>query len=180
MEKVPVDQLLRLEISACHRNCPKTIIIQPSLRTFSQWQVYLMPTKGFFKSAILTFAIYFNNYPKAIPQVTFQTGVFHPLISHNSSSPNFDLAALVPDWNVQIRVFTILNAIYEAFIDIPVPPRPANPEAAALLRSDREAYARKVLELLPRRDGYTGNDELDKPVSWTQGKEQMLNTRAAV
>jgi ubiquitin-protein ligase len=177
MEKVPPDQLLRLELSACHRNCPKAIIIQPSLRTFSHWQVYLMPTKGFFKTAILTFAINFTNFPKAIPQVTFQTGVFHPLINY-ATTASFDLPSLIPDWSVQTHVFTVLTAIYEAFLDIPIPARPANPEAAALLTKDREGYAKRALEMLAPRDGYLGNDEHDKPHSWNQAKEQMLNVRA--
>jgi ubiquitin-protein ligase len=149
MERVAFDERIQIELAACHRNCNKGIVIQPSLRDLTRWQAYLMPSTGPFRSSILAFAIYFQNFPNAVPRIDFQTGVFHPLISYlTSGSTNFDIQALFPEWSAHNRVHELLTAIYQAFVDIPTPAKCPNPEAVKLLKQDKELYARRAREML--------------------------------
>jgi ubiquitin-protein ligase len=178
MDRIAFDQLIQMELAACHRHCNKGIVIQPSLRDLAVWQVYLMPSAGPFRSTILAFAIYFRNYPNAVPQIDFQTGVFHPLISYASSgSTNFDTQALFPEWSIQTRVHTLLTAVYQAFVEVPTPGKCPNPEAAKLVKQDKEMYARKVRELLPGFDVSTIEQrELNTPKKWSTQRENLINS----
>jgi ubiquitin-protein ligase len=181
LDRIVFDQLIQTELAACHRHCNKGIVIQPSLRSLTTWQVYLMPSAGPFRSAILAFAIYFKNYPNAVPQIDFQTGVFHPLINYSSSSDtNFDAQALFPEWSAQTRVYSLFNAIYEAFVNPPTPARCANPDAAKLLKQDKEQYGRRAREALPAFDPATVEQrELNSPKKWTAQRESLVAVLAA-
>jgi ubiquitin-protein ligase len=181
MERLAFDQLIQLEFAACHRHCHKGIVIQPSLRSLATWHVYLMPHSGIYRAAIMAFAIYFNNYPHSAPQIDFQTGVLHPLISSaGSGAPTFDAQALVPEWSLQTRVYALLNAVYDAFVDVPAPLKCANPDAARLIRQDRDAFARRARDALPQCDAtVVEQKELNTPRKWGAHRESIAAAIAA-
>lgn len=172
---LPLEKFLQLELSSCHRNCNKGIIIQPSLRNFSQWQVYIFPSEGVFKSCILTFFIYFNNFPSNVPEVIFQSGVFHPYVDH--STFRFDTSPFFTEWNVQTRVYLLLNSIYDSFIDIPKPQgNSANLEAVRYLQKSLNAYEKRALEELPKHEEPNNQNEINTPKRWNAQKEKLMNS----
>ena len=178
MDPSAIDSLLRLELEACHRNCPKGIIIQPSLRSLAHWQVYLMPASGVFKSSILTFAIYLKDYPNSVPLIDFQSGVLHPLISYGLSNSNFDVRALVPEWSMKVRVHTLLTAVYESFIEIPE--QGVNSEAVKLLKQGMPAFTKRAMEMLPKQDPPGEARELNTPKKWNGQKESLSVSMFAI
>lgn len=174
---LPFPIVISNELELCFKNCYKSILIQPSLRTLNQWQVYLFPKSGVFKSTILTFFIYFKNFPAQAPQVDFQTGVFHPHIDFSTSK--CDVASIIGEWNSQIKVYTLLNRIYDTFVDLtPLingqQQQFYNMEAAKLLKNGLEIYSKKALELLPKNDELIENKELNTPKRWNQMKEKLV------
>jgi ubiquitin-protein ligase len=139
-----------------------------------------MPQSGVFRAAIMAFAVYFNDYPHSAPQVDFQTGVFHPLISYTASATtNFDVQALVPEWSLQTRVYSLLNAIYDAFVDVPTAQKCLNPEAARLLKQDKDAFARRAREGLPHCNAtVVEQKELNTPKKWGSHRESIATALA--
>lgn len=172
---IPIPKYLMLELSSCHKNCNKGIIIQPSLRNYSQWQIYFFPSSGVFKSCILTCLIEFRNYPQEVPIVIFQSGLFHPYVDH--STFRYDTTPFFKEWNLQNRISSLLNAIYDSFIDIPLPQMPCvNPEAAKLLRQDKNIYEKRALEELPAiEDPSQAQNAINKPKRWNDRNEELLN-----
>lgn len=170
----PIEKLLQLELASCHRNCNKGIIIQPSLRNSSQWQIYIFPSSGVFKSCILTFFIYFNNFPAEVPEIIFQSGVVHPNVDH--SSFKYDTTPFFTEWSLQTRVYTLLNSIYESFIDIPKPKNAANPEAVRYLEKNLNVYEKKALEELPKHEDPNNQNEINTPKRWNVQKERLMKS----
>lgn len=166
-----MDEVLRVELDGCVRNCPKGVIVQPSVRKSTQWHVYLMPERGVFRCATITCAIYFDRFPDTAPQIDFQSGVFHPLVNPRSST--FDIDAIFPTWTSRTRVHTLLTAIYDAFIDIPLPEKAANPEAVQHIRHDRNIFANKAIGMLQKPDSPMAARELNTPERWNPQKEEL-------
>lgn len=173
---LPFSIVISNELDLCISNCYKSILVQPSLRTMKQWQVYLFPTTGIFKSVSITFFIYFEDFPNRPPQVHFQTGVFHPNV--DVSSLKYDTNAVIGEWNSQMRVYTLLNSIYDSFIDftpmINGQQQFYNNEAAKLLKSRFEIYSKKALEIFPKNNDLTENNELNTPKGWNKKKEKIM------
>ena len=96
--------LIRLELVAAQKNCLKGIIIQPSLSSQLQWQVFLMPQSGVFKNNILTFLVNLDKCPRKVPRIIFQSGLFHPLIDPTSSI--FDTSDFASEWNIKIHIYS--------------------------------------------------------------------------
>ena len=171
----PIEKFLQLELASCHRNCNKGIIIQPSLRNNNQWQIYIFPSSGVFKSCILTFFVYFNNFPTEVPEVLFQSGVVHPYVDH--SSFRYDTSPFFTEWNLQTRVYSLLNSIYESFIDIPKPKDgAANPEAVRYLEKGLNVYEKRALEELPKHDDPNNQNEINTPKRWNAQKEKLMKS----
>lgn len=171
----PIEKFLQLELASCHRNCNKGVIIQPSLRNNSQWQVYIFPSTGIFKSCILTFFIYFNNFPSEVPEIVFQSGVFHPYVDH--STFRFDTTPFFTEWNLQTRVYSLLNSIYESFIDIPKPKEgAANLEAVRYLEKGLNVYEKRALEELPKHEEPNSQGEVNIPKRWNVQKENLMKS----
>ena len=171
MDFLPLPKLIQLELESCYTNCYKNILIQPSIRNLKQWQVYLFPTSGVFKSFTLTFYISFDNYPRSPPLVTFQSGLIHPYIDPSSK---FDVKLLFNGWNPQIRVYSVLNSIYDSFIEVPIPQGNCpNMEAVKYLKQGTEAYSKKALDQLPKIK-IDDNRELNEPKKWNPFKEKLV------
>lgn len=171
---VPLDKILQYELQACHKNCPNTIIIQPSLKTLSQWQVYIHLTSGVFKSCTITFVLFMERIPKEAPYVVFQSNVFHPLIEQGSSK--FEVSTICPEWNNESRIYNLLNSIYDSFISIPVVQSGynPNPEASKLYQQDLKLYSKKALEMLQKPESPNDQTELNSPKRWNQVRENAI------
>jgi ubiquitin-protein ligase len=137
----------------------------------------LMPWEGVFKSCALLFRIDFEDYPNAIPKITFQSGVLHPYVSNSPSGSNFDVHALVPEWSLGTRVYSLLNAILDCFIEIPVPQKAFNPDAVRYFKEGPDVFAKKALEMLPSTDKIAAESEFDLPKGWTRQREQLIAGR---
>ncbi|OHT08872.1 Ubiquitin-conjugating enzyme family protein [Tritrichomonas foetus] len=169
----PIEKVIQLELSSCHSNCNKGIMIQPSLRNITQWQIYFFPASGVFKSCILTCFIYFDNFPNDVPQVVFQSGVVHPYVDH--STFRYDTSPFFTEWNLQTRVYSLLNSIYDSLVDIPLPTKIcANQEAARFLKQGVSTYEKKALEELPRSEDPNNQNEINTPKRWNATKEKLM------
>ena len=160
------DHLLLLEFNSCVEQLPKDIIIQPSLRTFKQWQVFMTPTNGPYSGKTLSFNIHFTKYPQQVPTVIFQSNVVHPLIDPNSST--FKTTALLSEWTKDTRVHELISLIYNSFLEIPKND-PVNPDAEILLKGTARD---QILSQIAMPDP-SENKEHNTPKKWTQQKELL-------
>jgi ubiquitin-protein ligase len=174
MDDVLLHRALQYELALCHRHCYKWILIQPSLSKCTEWQVILMPSEGVFKGCTLIFGIYFNQFPKATPLISFQSGVLHPCINY-SNSANFDVNEVFPAWAIGSRVYDLINAVFASFIEIPIPQKPANPDAVKLLKQGSDAFAQRARELLPAPELPSEDSRFNQPKGWTPRKEKLLH-----
>jgi ubiquitin-protein ligase len=169
------ERLIVQEFKACTQKLRKGILVQPSVSTILQWQVTLMPTAGPFTDQILTAWVTFENFPASVPRITFQPGVIHPLI--DPSSARFRTSEMFPEWNVAIRVHSLLNAVFDSFVD-PSPGRPkaaADPDAAALLRQGADVFAQRALRSLPAPPDPAERNEMNVPRRWGNQKERVAH-----
>lgn len=163
-----IDQTLFLEYQACLEQLPKEIVIQPSLKTIYQWQVYMTPSAGFYNGKILTFNIHLEKHPKQIPDVVFQSGIVHPLIEPHSTA--FASNLLITEWNRYSRVYELLQAIYNAFVEIPQIKQAPNPDAYKILQSpDAKNTILSTLKTPPPGE----NSEHNIPKKWNVQKEKL-------
>ena len=162
------EYLLTLEFNSCVEQLPKEIIIEPSLRTFKQWQVFMALSAGPYAGKIITFNIHFDKYPQQVPDVIFQSGVVHPLIDSNST--NFRTNLLVNDWNRYTRVHDLISQIHQSFLEIPSIKNAPNPEAESLLKD--KAALNQILSQIVTIDT-NENQEHNTPKKWTTQKEKL-------
>ena len=174
------ERLILQDFKACTQHLRKGILVQPSVTNIFQWEVILMPSSGFFKDQILTCLVIFDNFPAQVPRVVFQSGILHPLIYPQNHV--FDTSEMFKEWNVTNRVYTLLNYIYDSFLDISVPggKEVPNQEAAALLRKGNEYFMRKAMESLPEPPHPTERSELNIPPRWNQQKERVARILATI
>ena len=162
------DHLLLLEHKACVEQLPKEIVVQPSLRTFKEWQVFMFLPSGPYSGKIISFSIHFEKYPQQIPDVIFQSGFVHPLIDPNSNS--FKSQILFGDWNRYSRVHDLISQIYHSFLEIPTVKQPVNPSAETLL-NNKSMFA-QVLKQITTIDP-NESEEQNTPKKWTSQKEKL-------
>jgi ubiquitin-protein ligase len=162
------DHLLLLEYNACVEQLPKDIIIQPSLRTFKQWQVFISPTNGPYSGKTLAFNIHFVKYPQQVPTVIFQSNVVHPLI--DASSSQYKTTALIKEWTKDSRVHDLILMIFNSFLEIPTNKEPVNPDADLLLKG--QTTLSQILMQIGVPDP-AENREHNTPKKWTQQKELL-------
>lgn len=169
------EQMISKEFQACTRHLRKGIIVQPSVTSVFRWQVTLMPRKGFFQDRILTCLLLFDNFPASVPKVVFQSETFHPMIDPYTNQ--FDCSKAFSEWNVSIRVYTLINYVFDSFVDVTVPENHSvpNQEAAKLLRQGGDAFRRKALKLLHEPLDPTEKNELNVPRHWSAQKERISN-----
>ena len=163
------------EFHACTRHLRKGIIVQPSITNIFHWQITLMPQKGPFQDRILTCIIIFDNFPVSVPKVVFQADTFHPMIDPYTN--HFDCSEMFSEWNVSIRVYTLINFVFDSFVDILVPANSVvpNQEASKLLKQGGDAFRRKALKMLHEPLDPTEKNELNVPKQWSTQKERIAN-----
>ena len=174
------ERLILQDFKACTQHLRKGILVQPSVSNIFHWQVTLLPYSGFFKDQILTCVVLFESFPAEVPKVVFQPGILHPLIYPNNHV--FDTSEMFKDWNVTNRVYTLINYIYDSFLDISVPGNKEvpNPEAANLLRKGNDVFMRKALEMLPNPPAPNEKSEQNMPLRWNLQKERVAHILSTV
>jgi ubiquitin-protein ligase len=174
------ERLIIQEFKACTQRLRKGILVQPSVSNIFQWQVTLMPHSGVFTHQILTCWILFENFPASIPRIRFQEGIIHPLIDPNTN--RFNPSEMFSDWNFSNRVYTLLNFVYDSFIDISVPAVGGmpDPDAAALIRQSTEAFQQRALRSMPVPPDPAERNEFNVPKRWGKQKERVAHILAGV
>lgn len=84
------------------------------------------------------------NFPFSSPSVGFVEHILHPNIDWSSGSVCLD--SLNKKWSPVFTVKHIMDSLLPYLLAYPNPEDPLNREAAALLRSNPQAYAVKVAE----------------------------------
>jgi ubiquitin-conjugating enzyme E2 A len=87
-----------------------------------------------------------DTYPHQPPSVRFVPAIFHPNV-YDSGKICLDI--LQGQWSCANDVFSVLLSIQSLLTD-PNPDSPANGEAAALYRSDRQEYSRRIRNCVER------------------------------
>ena len=83
-------------------------------------------------------------YPFRSPSVGFAERVFHPNVDYNSGS--ICMNVLNQEWTPVYNLVSILETLLPQLLTYPNPDDPLNEEAAALLVSDKEAFALRCQE----------------------------------
>jgi ubiquitin-protein ligase len=173
------ERLIIQEFKACTQRLRKGILVQPSISNIFQWQVTLMPHAGPFTHHILTCWILFENFPASIPKIQFQEGIIHPLIAPSTS--RFNPSEMFSDWNFSNRVYTLLNFVYDSFVDISIPAGALpDQEAAALIRQSPEAFQIRALRALPQPPDPADRNDFNVPKRWGKQKERVAHILAGV
>jgi ubiquitin-protein ligase len=173
------ERLIVQEFKVCTQKLRKGILVQPSVATILQWQLTLMPSNGVFKDQILTAWVSFENFPASVPKVRFQDGVIHPLV--DPSSKRFRTNELFPEWNVTIRVYTLLNAVFDAFVDVSARVKvAADQEAVNLIKQGSDVFAQRALRNLQAPPDPAERNEMNAPKRWGNQKERIAHILVAL
>ena len=151
------------------------IMITPSAKSSLLWQGFLFPDAGPFKGRILPFYVMFEGFPNSVPQIIFPTYVFHPYVDMGSG--RYDTSEMYTKWNTNCRVYTLINYVYDSFIEISVPTNGTifNPDAARLLKQSQSLFQRKAVESLPQSIQLKDFRDINYPDKWTIQKERLLS-----
>lgn len=95
------------------------------------------PWEGGVFSLRITFG---EQYPEKPPRVRFTSEMYHPNV-YTDGTLCMDI--IQDQWSPCHNICTILTSIQSLLCD-PNPASPANPEAAQLFTSDKQAYAKKI------------------------------------
>lgn len=176
------ERLIIQEFKACTQRLRKGILVQPSVTNIFQWQVNFMPTEGIFKDQILTCSIIFDNFPASVPKVIFQQGTIHPMIDPNTFQ--FDCSEMFSEWSVSNRVYTLINFVFDSFINIIIPSSSSVPDKdAANMFKQPDGYnifqKRAISQLRPPPDP-TEKSELNVPKRWNSHKERVAHILVAI
>ena len=169
--------LIAQEFKACIGHLREGILAQPSVSSISQWIITLMPQSGIFQDQILTCRISFENFPASVPRIVFQQGTLHPMICPDG---HFDCSEMFTDWSIDNHVYTLLNFVFDSFVNITIPNRVSvpNTEAALLLRKSKDAFRKKALKMLPDPPSPLELSEQNAPKMWTPQKERVAKILA--
>ncbi|OHS96475.1 Ubiquitin-conjugating enzyme family protein [Tritrichomonas foetus] len=174
------ERLIIQEFRACTQRLRKGILVQPSITNINQWQVNFMPHEGFFKDQILTCMIVFENFPSAVPKVIFQPETLHPMI--DPATNQFDCREMFSEWSVSMRVYNLINFVYDSFLDISIPVNQAVPdqEAAYLLKQGGPTFQSKATKILHAPPDPAERSELNVPKRWGNQKERVAHILVAI
>ena len=179
MQAGSIERMIILEFKACTQRLRKGILVQPYIANIFQWQVTMMPQSGFFQDRILTCVILFKNFPVSVPKVIFQPGTMHPMI--DPSTNQFDCSEMFSEWNVSVRVYTLINFIYDSFLEISIPSNLSVPdlESASLLKQGGNSFQKKALKSLHSPPDPAEKSELNIPKRWGNQKERIAHVLVA-
>ena len=84
------------------------------------------------------------------------------------------------DWSIDNHVYTLLNFVFDSFVNITIPNRVSvpNTEAALLLRKSKDAFRKKALKMLPDPPSPLELSEQNAPKMWTPQKERVAKILA--
>mmetsp|Transcript_40360 Transcript_40360/g.67641 ORF Transcript_40360/g.67641 Transcript_40360/m.67641 type:complete len:157 (+) Transcript_40360:199-669(+) len=134
---------LMSDLKAISQDPPEGVSASPqSDDNLFVWSATIMgpdetPWEGGIFSLRLTFG---EQYPDKPPRVRFTSELFHPNVFNDGI---LCMDTIQDQWSPCHNVCTLLTSIQSLLCD-PNPASPANPEAAQLFTSDRQAYNRKV------------------------------------
>lgn len=175
------ERIILHDFKACTEHVRKGVLVQPVIADISQWQVTFMPKTGLFKDLILTCFIQFDNYPAAVPKVIFQQGIIHPLVDPITN--RFDASEMFTEWNVSIRAYTLINYVFDSFLDITIPSNPStvpNPEAVQLLKKGNDVFMKAFLKNMPLPPDPSERNEINTPKRWGNQKERVAHILVAL
>ena len=169
------ERLLTKEFRACTEKLRKGVLVQPALTDIFQWQVTYMPDEGPFADRILTFFLLFENFPASVPRVMFQKGFIHPWV--NPLNGEFDCSEKFSEWNVQTRMYSLIDFVCSKLVDIPVTGKIQDAEAVALVKQG--TYKDRAIRTLPEPLDPVGS-QLNKPKKWGPQKERIAKILVAI
>ena len=173
------ERMIIQEFKACTQRLRKGVLVQPYIANIFQWQVTMMPHTGYFQDRILTCVVLFKNFPVAVPKVIFQPGTMHPLIDPTTNQ--FDCSEMFSEWNVSLRVYTLINFIFDSFLEISIPSNLSVPdlESASLIKQGGNAFQNKALKSLCQPPDPSEKSELNIPKRWGNQKERIAHVLVA-
>jgi ubiquitin-protein ligase len=172
------ERLIVQEFKACTQHLQRGILAQPSVTNIFQWQVTLMPPSGVFKDRVLTFWLHFDNFPAAVPRIHFQEGIIHPLI--DPAKNVFRTSDKFPEWSVAVRVYALINYVFDSFVEIPAVRSPPDQEAAQLARQGVDAFAQRAIKALPPPPEPAEQSEFNRPRRWSPQHERLAHILVAI
>lgn len=176
------ERLIIQEFNACTQRLRKGILVQPSVTNIFQWQINLMPSDGIYKDQILTCLILFDNFPAAVPKIIFQPGTIHPLI--DPETHQFDSSEMFFEWNISNRVYTLINFVFDSFVNISIPTNGTVPDqnAANILKKQGgyQMFQKVAISQLQPAPDPTERSELNVPKRWGNQKERIAHILVAI
>ena len=165
-----IEKLLNNEYKECLNNLKPEIIILPSSKKINIWKIIFLPLQGIFSDQIISCYILFEEFPLKIPKILFNFGLFHPLIDPETFK--FDPSIKFKEWNINIKVFSLINFIYDSLIDIPFSSNFdfPNKEANYLKFKDMELFKKKALLSINEQKE---DKDFDIPNHWDEYKEKI-------
>lgn len=166
-----VQKLLIQDFKACIKNLKSGIIVQPYISDVYKWNVTMLPTTGVYRELVIQFDIHFENFPGSVPKIIFLNSVVHPLI--NPSNKQFDCSDSFTEWNTKMRVYELINYIYDSFVEFNTKSNRRYPDQKAcnLYNSNQEEYRSLLVE--HAKISELNTDNLHKPREWSPEEEKM-------
>ena len=144
--------LLRIQKDLSDLQLPSNItLVFPDPKDLLNFEVYIVPTEGFYKNGQFRFLFKFKHmYPYVPPKVQCMQRVFHPNIDLQG---NVCLNILREDWNPVLSLSAIIFGLQFLFQE-PNTDDPLNHEAADLLIRNTNDFFRVVSSTM---NGYSYN-----------------------
>jgi len=88
------------------------------------------------------------NYPYSSPSIGFTNHIYHPNVDFASGSVCLDV--INQTWSPMYNLVNVFSTFLPQLLLYPNPADPLNGEAAALMNKDKDAYVKKVQELVKK------------------------------
>ncbi|KHN84145.1 AKT-interacting protein [Toxocara canis] len=153
-KKMIKDHIIATEYAQVCREPIDGLYTVPSAVDSSVWFGVLFIRRGVYVGAVLRFTMYLpESFPSSveIPIVRFDLDVFHPHI--DPESRELDLKRYISDgWKSEKHhIYHVLLIVQRTFFSFDADPSSCvNPEAARMLRNDRESFRNKASEVIKK------------------------------
>uniref|UniRef100_F1L7A2 AKT-interacting protein n=1 Tax=Ascaris suum TaxID=6253 RepID=F1L7A2_ASCSU len=151
-EKLVKEHIISAQYAQICREPIDGVYVIPSVADPSVWFGLLFVRRGIYMGAVLRFTIFLpGDFPSTseIPVVRFEADVFHPHL--NKETHELDLQRYIGDgWKPdKHRIYHVLLIVQRTFFSFDADPSSCvNPEAAVMLREDRESFIKKAREVI--------------------------------